>query len=96
MKLFTKALVCAGALTLTFAAEARVKRVRCESISHNYKECYVGGEISDAELDQQLSSASCRRGRSWGFSRYDDYIWVDDGCRGIFSVWVHDRNHEEP
>ena len=75
-----------------YSLEARVRRVRCESISHNYHECRMGDRIDDAELDVQLSGASCRRNRSWGVNHREGSIWVDDGCRAIFLVWMDDRD----
>lgn len=34
-------------------------------------------------LVRQLSDKPCREGRSWGYDRSG--IWVDDGCRAVFS-----------
>ena len=70
--------------------------VRCESRHGNYTRCetHTRGE---ATLERQLSNASCRRGRSWGYS--NGAIWVDNGCRAEFKVrsdnedyWGHDDN----
>ena len=57
--------------------------VRCESRHGNYTRCetHTRGE---ATLERQLSNASCRRGRSWGYS--NGAIWVDNGCRADFHL----------
>ena len=101
MNLLTKSLVVGATMGIAMAAQAsQVRTVRCESIGHHYKECYVGGEVLDAYMVQQLSSSDCREGRSWGadWRRGGDYLWVDEGCRGIFRVRVQDghwNNSEE-
>ncbi len=91
MKLLST-IVLGLALSMSFAAEAsHTKRIRCESFSHRYNECEVGGEIINVQLEEQLSNSPCRLNRTWGADwRGDDYIWVDDGCRGIFRVRIED------
>lgn len=59
--------------------------VRCESIGHGSRRCDTGDIIGHVELERQLSSASCREGRSWDWDRYS--IRVNSGCRGIFRVY---------
>lgn len=59
--------------------------MRCESQSHNTKRCDTGVRNRRVELERQLSSASCREGRSWDWDRYS--IRVEDGCRAIFRVY---------
>lgn len=58
--------------------------LKCESTSYRYKECYVGGDILDVRLVDQLSNTDCDEDYNWGYD--EDYIWVDEGCRAVFSV----------
>jgi hypothetical protein len=60
-------------------------QVRCESHGGNYQVCPVELRRDDSvRLVNRFSSADCREGRSWGWSR--DGIWVDRGCRADFVV----------
>jgi hypothetical protein len=92
MKSYLKVFVFLGSVFAFYSAEARVRHttVWCESISHRYRECRVEGEIVDAAVRRQLSGASCRYGRSWGVRHgwRNDALWVDNGCRAQFDVWV--------
>lgn len=54
--------------------------VRCES-SGSRRYCAMNTRYG-VRLERQLSSTSCREGRTWGIER--DRIWVDQGCRGEF------------
>ncbi|HQX92866.1 MAG TPA: DUF3011 domain-containing protein [Thermomonas sp.] len=57
--------------------------VRCESNDGRSNRCALPGR-GRAQLVRQISSSACIEGRTWG----SDYgsVWVDDGCRGDFSV----------
>lgn len=57
--------------------------VRCESSNHRHRRCNIAVHHGVA-LSRQLSSASCVRGRTWGWDR--NGIWVDRGCRAEFAV----------
>lgn len=57
--------------------------VTCESRNERYTTCSIS-RASYVTLDRQLSSASCRQGRTWDYNR--NQIWVDDGCRATFRV----------
>lgn len=59
--------------------------VRCESNSHANRRCDTGVTNRRVVLERQLSSASCREGRSWSWDRYS--IRVNNGCRAIFRVY---------
>lgn len=59
------------------------RRVVCESKGGLRRECGVS-ITRRASLVEQLSSAACREGESWGWNR--NGIWVDKGCRGEFSA----------
>jgi hypothetical protein len=58
--------------------------ITCSSNNYRYNECYVGGYIRNAGLQNRISRSDCQYGYSWGF--YNDRIWVDHGCRATF--WV--------
>ncbi|MEZ4814355.1 MAG: DUF3011 domain-containing protein [Bdellovibrionota bacterium] len=61
--------------------------MRCESIGSNSRRCDTGVRNYRVVLERQISSASCRLGRSWDWDRY--YIRVSGGCRGIFRVYPY-------
>lgn len=65
----------------------RMLEVRCSSHDFQYQRCPVrGGRIADVQLLWQDSNARCREGRTFGAGR--GHIWVDQGCRGTFRVWL--------
>ena len=77
----TKRLAWALALCapLAHAAQSGV----CESVDGNWRECrlpFTGA----AQLAQQLSSAACEHGRTWG-QRSSGTVWVSGGCRARFT-----------
>ena len=60
-----------------------VRTVICSSKNYRYQFCRVntrGGVI----LARQLSDASCKKGRTWGFEKSG--IWVKEGCSGRFRI----------
>ncbi|KRG67122.1 hypothetical protein ABB27_10960 [Stenotrophomonas terrae] len=59
------------------------RKVVCESKGELRRECGVS-VTRRVTLVEQLSSAACREGDSWGWDR--NGIWVDKGCRGEFSA----------
>ncbi|MCD9087284.1 DUF3011 domain-containing protein [Stenotrophomonas sp. SY1] len=59
------------------------RKVVCESKGEQRRECGVS-VVRRVTLVEQLSSATCREGETWGWDAYG--IWVDDGCRAEFSV----------
>jgi hypothetical protein len=63
----------------------RRRQVECESRRDRYESCDWPREWRRPRLERQLSNSSCIEGRSWGYSRRDGQIWVDHGCRAIFS-----------
>lgn len=56
-------------------------QMECRSNDNRYQRCSVntGNRV---EMLRQFSSASCTRGRSWGYDR--NSIWVDNGCQARF------------
>jgi hypothetical protein len=62
------------------------RRLTCESNDRKYTRCRVW-TYGTVRLVRQLSDTRCQQGRTWGYDR--DGIWVDDGCRALFSVGVN-------
>jgi hypothetical protein len=60
------------------------RRVRVESEGGRMRTLHVPNR--GVNLLRQISTASCRLGRSWGFDSQG--IWVDDGCRAEFEVRI--------
>ncbi|PJK02785.1 hypothetical protein CO615_02140 [Lysobacteraceae bacterium NML75-0749] len=58
--------------------------LRCESRNGMRAECAVSG-VSQVVLVQQLSTAACSEGVSWGWDA--GTVWVDAGCRAEFMLW---------
>lgn len=57
--------------------------ITCESKNNRRQSCRIPSP-GYVTLDQQLSRVECRQGRTWDYDRRE--IWVDDGCRGRFTV----------
>ena len=75
-------LLLAGLAWAPFAhAQATVE---CASQNHEYDECWAG-PLSQPQLIHQESSAACIVNRTWGYNRKSGYIWVSNGCRGVFA-----------
>jgi len=60
------------------------RTIDCGSHNGGYGHCDVDTRYGRPRLVRQDSDARCQEGYSWGVDR--DGIWVDKGCRGIFSV----------
>jgi hypothetical protein len=60
------------------------RTIDCGSRDGRYGHCNVDTRFGRPRLVRQNSDARCQEGYSWGVDR--DGIWVDKGCRGIFSV----------
>jgi hypothetical protein len=60
------------------------RTIDCGSKDGRYGHCNVDVRYARPRLIRQDSKARCEEGYSWGVDR--DGIWVDNGCRGIFSV----------
>ena len=98
MKLIRKCAIAAVALAMILGnpesgsltvpkAEAATKLV-CSSVNFEYSYCRVDTRRG-VRLGQQLSSASCVQGRSWGTDPRG--IWVDRGCSAQFVVSTGDN-----
>jgi hypothetical protein len=61
------------------------ERIRCASNGGDYTVCDSSlRNIRRIRLIRQESDRPCEEGRSFG--HYDDAVWVDRGCRGVFEV----------
>ncbi|PCI26504.1 hypothetical protein COB52_05930 [Candidatus Kaiserbacteria bacterium] len=67
----------------------RPVRLDCESIGHSYHECRIRGRIRDAYVTYRYSNAPCQEGYDWGY--WGDTLWVDNGCRAEFEVYLRRR-----
>ena len=59
------------------------RTITCKSHKGRYNYCRVDTR-GGVKLRKQISDASCRQGRSWGYDR--DGIWVDRGCSAQFTL----------
>lgn len=79
-------LAVAGFLMALFAwapAEAQ-STVECHSRHYQYDECWAG-PLRKPQLIHQISSSPCILNRTWGFNPKSKYIWVAQGCSGVFA-----------
>lgn len=58
--------------------------VECRSLNFKYSECWAA-HLSQPQLVYQVSSAPCILNSTWGFNRKSKYIWVANGCSGVFA-----------
>lgn len=58
--------------------------VECRSSNYQYQECWAG-PLHSPQLVHQVSNSACIVNRSWGYNRRSGYIWVADGCSGVFA-----------
>jgi hypothetical protein len=66
-------------------SEARAQStVECHSRHHQYDECFAG-PLKQPQLIHQISSNACILNRTWGYNPKSKYIWVAQGCQGVFA-----------
>jgi len=58
--------------------------VECYSRDDQYDECWAG-PLDKPQLIRQISSNPCILNRTWGFNPKSNYIWVAQGCAGVFA-----------
>ena len=80
-----------GAMALTPMPTLAAEKVTCESRHGRYNFCRIDTD-GKVELVRQISSDSCREGRSWGYENRG--VWVDRGCSAEFKVG-HDDKHDK-
>lgn len=83
MRILIPVLAAVGALLWVAPASAK-DTVECLSKKYKYNECN-SGPLTKPVLILQSSDADCIMNRTWGFSPRDRYIWVSDGCSGVFA-----------
>ena len=86
MKILLKSIAIAGACFVVGAlavAFDTTMRVTLESKDGRRTTQWIGN-IKNVKLERTLSDRPCRQGRNWGWDK--NRLWVDNGCRGVFSV----------
>lgn len=78
-----------GATILTPMPALAAGQVTCESRHGRYNFCRIDTD-GKVELVRQISSDTCREGRSWGYG--DRGVWVDRGCSAEFKVGRDDKH----
>lgn len=73
----------AAFLGLTAPAKAETT-VECQSIDYQYTECWAA-KLSQPQLIHQTSSSACILNRTWGYNPGSGYLWVAEGCSGVFA-----------
>lgn len=58
--------------------------VECHSRNDQYDECFAG-PLKQPQLIHQTSSSACILNRTWGYNPKSRYVWVAQGCSGIFA-----------
>ncbi|WP_207790347.1 DUF3011 domain-containing protein [Sandaracinobacter neustonicus] len=58
--------------------------VECHSIDYQYTECSAGS-LTKPQLINQISSSACILNRTWGYNPRSGYLWVAQGCSGVFA-----------
>lgn len=77
-------------VTLALVAAAPVpsakaqSTVECHSRHYQYDECFAG-PLRQPQLIHQISSKACILNRTWGYNPKSKYIWVAQGCSGVFA-----------
>ena len=72
-----------GALWLAAPASAD-STVECRSVNYSYTEC-SSGSLKKPQLVHQISSSACILNRTWGYNPKKGYLWVAEGCAGVFA-----------
>jgi hypothetical protein len=76
---------CAVATLYASAAQAQGDTtVQCVSRDYKYEECWASN-LAAPQLIHQTSSAACIINRTWGYNPRSGYIWVAEGCAGVFA-----------
>ena len=81
--LLAAAIAVFGTPLATVEASAQAT-VECYSRNHQYDECFAG-PLKQPQLVHQISSSACIVNRTWGYNPQSRYIWVAQGCAGVFA-----------
>ncbi|KQZ14464.1 MULTISPECIES: DUF3011 domain-containing protein [unclassified Mesorhizobium] len=69
----------------TFVQPAKAQStVECHSRHYQYDECFAGPLVKP-QLIHQMSGSPCILNRTWGYNPKSRYIWVAQGCAGVFA-----------
>ncbi|MDS1137493.1 DUF3011 domain-containing protein [Nitratireductor indicus] len=80
--LASAAMLLGPSLTITPAQAGGT--VECHSRNYQYGECWAG-PLSKPQLIHQISSRPCILNRTWGYNPKSKYLWVAQGCSGVFA-----------
>lgn len=58
--------------------------IECRSRNYQYDECFAG-PLSKPQLIHQISGSPCILNRTWGYNPKSKYLWVAEGCAGVFA-----------
>lgn len=83
LRLTAIAALALGSTWLAPEAKAQAT-IECHSRNHQYDECFAG-PLKKPQLIHQISSSSCILNRTWGYNPKSQYIWVAQGCQGVFA-----------
>ena len=83
MRKLAALVAAAAALGLAPRHASAQQVVTCESYRGSQRVCQVN-TAGGVAVNRQLSSTSCVRGQTWGYTR--NAIWVRNGCRAEFVV----------
>jgi hypothetical protein len=83
LRYIAAAAVALGAPLTSFEAIAQ-STVECHSRHYQYDECWAG-PLRKPQLIHQVSSNPCILNRTWGYNPKSKYIWVAQGCQGVFA-----------
>lgn len=84
MKLLVATAALAGAMLALSAPAKAQSTTECHSQDYQYTECWAGG-LSKPQLVHQISSSPCILNRTWGYNPSSRYLWVAEGCAGVFA-----------
>lgn len=79
--LFAAMLIVPGPTDMVQAQESSVT---CRSQNNSYNECRAE-QLNQPELVRKLAGAQCVEEQTWGYNPRTGYIWVSQGCSGVFA-----------
>ncbi|MET3649969.1 DUF3011 domain-containing protein [Phyllobacterium ifriqiyense] len=83
IRYITVAAVAFSGLSMVSGAKAQ-STVECRSRNYQYDECFAG-PLSKPQLIHQISNSPCILNRTWGYNPKSKYLWVAEGCAGVFA-----------
>ena len=81
---FAIAAIALGAPMMISSEAAAQSTVECHSRHYQYDECWAG-PLTKPQLVHQISASPCILNRSWGYNPKSRYVWVAQGCEGVFA-----------